>query len=163
MSMQQIGVGSGLPATQEVLIQNMTGGTTRSNFWVAYGSTVDNVTGDATIAALLISAGTIELSGSYTMSGAQPTELSIDIAALTIGPGASISGTGNISITNGGFLVVDGTLSGSVATFTNGQVILETGSVFNVGTLNLNTGSVIEPRMPRVVPPRRNSRKRECP
>ena len=47
MSMQQIGVGSGLPATQEVLIQNMTGGTTRSNAWVAYGSTVDNVTGDA--------------------------------------------------------------------------------------------------------------------
>ena len=47
MSMQQVGVGNGLPATQEVLIQNVTGGTTQSNSWIAYGSTVDNVTGDA--------------------------------------------------------------------------------------------------------------------
>jgi hypothetical protein len=47
MSMQQVGVGNGLPPSQEVLIQNVTGGTTQSNSWIAYGSTVDNVTGDA--------------------------------------------------------------------------------------------------------------------
>jgi len=47
MSMQQVGVGTGLSATQQILIQNVTGGTTQSNSWIAYGSTVDNVTGDA--------------------------------------------------------------------------------------------------------------------
>jgi len=45
--MQQIGLGSGLPATQQILIQNNTSASTRSNAWVAYGSTVDNITGDA--------------------------------------------------------------------------------------------------------------------
>ena len=47
MSMQQIGIGSGLPPTQEVLIQNITPAATRSNSWISYGSTVDNITGDA--------------------------------------------------------------------------------------------------------------------
>lgn len=47
MSMQQVGVGSGLPATQQVLIQNVTAAATKSNSWIAYGSNVDNVTGDA--------------------------------------------------------------------------------------------------------------------
>jgi hypothetical protein len=47
MSMQQIGIGSGLPPTQEVLIQNITPAATRSNSWISYGSSVDNITGDA--------------------------------------------------------------------------------------------------------------------
>jgi hypothetical protein len=47
MSMQLVGIGSGLSATQEVLIQNMTATATKSNTWIAYGSTVNNVTGDA--------------------------------------------------------------------------------------------------------------------
>jgi hypothetical protein len=47
MSMQQVGIGSGLSPTQEVLIQNVTPAATRSNTWISYGSTVDNVTGDA--------------------------------------------------------------------------------------------------------------------
>jgi hypothetical protein len=47
MSMQQVSVGTGLSATQQIVIQNVTGGTTQSNSWIAYGSTVDNVTGDA--------------------------------------------------------------------------------------------------------------------
>ena len=46
MSMQQVSVGSGLAPTQEILIQNITT-TGRSNTWLAYGSSVDNVTGDA--------------------------------------------------------------------------------------------------------------------
>jgi hypothetical protein len=47
MSMQQVLIGNGLPPTQQVLIQNVTGGSTQSNSWIAYGSSVDNVTGDA--------------------------------------------------------------------------------------------------------------------
>ena len=47
MSMQQVGVGNGLSPTQQILIQNVTGGTTQSNSWIAYGSTIDDVTGDA--------------------------------------------------------------------------------------------------------------------
>jgi hypothetical protein len=47
MSMQQGSLGSNIPPTQEVLIQNVTGGSTQSNAWIAYGSTVDNITGDA--------------------------------------------------------------------------------------------------------------------
>ena len=47
MSMQQIGLGSGVSSTQQINIQNVTGGATQSNSWIAYGSTVDNITGDA--------------------------------------------------------------------------------------------------------------------
>lgn len=47
MSMQQVGLGSGISSTQKVLIQNITGGASQSNMWMAYGSSVDNVTGDA--------------------------------------------------------------------------------------------------------------------
>ena len=46
MSMQQVSVGTGLSPTQEILIQNITT-TGRTNSWLAYGSSVDNVTGDA--------------------------------------------------------------------------------------------------------------------
>ena len=35
----------------------------------------NTVTGNATVAELLITQGSIDLTGSYTMSGAQPTEL----------------------------------------------------------------------------------------
>ena len=46
MSMQLVGLGSGIGPTQEILIQNVTT-TGRSNSWMAYGSSIDNVTGDA--------------------------------------------------------------------------------------------------------------------
>jgi hypothetical protein len=46
MSMQQVSVGSGIAPTQEILIQNITT-VGRTNSWLAYGSSVDNVTGDA--------------------------------------------------------------------------------------------------------------------
>src|SRR6476660_1597559 len=78
----------------------------------------DTVTGNATLAELLITQGLITLTGSYTMSGTQPTELAIANASLFIGAGASIAGTGNISV-NAGFLTVRGTLSGAGATFLN--------------------------------------------
>lgn len=46
MSMQLAGLGSGIGPTQEILIQNVTT-TGKSNSWIAYSSSVDNVTGDA--------------------------------------------------------------------------------------------------------------------
>lgn len=46
MSMQLVGLGSGIAPTQEILIQNVTT-TGKSNSWMAYGSSIDNVTGDA--------------------------------------------------------------------------------------------------------------------
>ena len=45
-SMAQVSLGSGISPTQEILIQNVTT-VGRTNSWLAYGSTVDNVTGDA--------------------------------------------------------------------------------------------------------------------
>ena len=47
MSMQQGTLGSTNFFSPEMLITNGTPAATRSNLWVAYGSTVDNVTGDA--------------------------------------------------------------------------------------------------------------------
>jgi hypothetical protein len=47
MSMQQISLGTGISPTAQVSIQNATPSATRSNSWLAYGSTIDNVTGDA--------------------------------------------------------------------------------------------------------------------
>jgi len=47
MSMQQAAIGSGSAAGFEFIILNETDTSTRSNSWVAYGSTIDNVTGDA--------------------------------------------------------------------------------------------------------------------
>src|SRR5215469_4756898 len=69
------------------------------------------VTGNATIAELQILQGTIDLMGSYTMSGAQFTELAISssVSELAVDPGASIFGTGNI-VVDGGFLLDAGTI-----------------------------------------------------
>lgn len=47
MSMQQGSLGNSSFFGPEILIQNGTPAATRSNLWVAYGSTVDNITGDA--------------------------------------------------------------------------------------------------------------------
>jgi autotransporter-associated beta strand protein len=106
----------------------------------------DTVTGNANLAELLITQGAIELTGSYTMSGAQPSELAIDgvTTAVLVDPGASISGTGNISLTNGGALIIGGTVSGSSVTNTDGQLIFSgAGAVFDVGTVNLGTGGIV--------------------
>ena len=45
-SMAQVSVGNGLSPTQQILIQNVTT-VGRTNSWLAYGSTIDDVTGDA--------------------------------------------------------------------------------------------------------------------
>jgi hypothetical protein len=58
MSMQQISLGSGISATTQISIQNATSSATRSNSWLAYGSTVDNVTGDAWSELAVVGTGT---------------------------------------------------------------------------------------------------------
>ena len=45
MGMQQVALGSSI--FSELLVSNVTASATKSNLWVAYGSTIDNVTGDA--------------------------------------------------------------------------------------------------------------------
>jgi len=47
MSMQQVLVAADFPPTDVLSIQNTTTAATRSSRWIAYGSTVDNITGDA--------------------------------------------------------------------------------------------------------------------
>ena len=47
MSMQQAALGGGAFQGFEFIVLNQTDTSTRSNSWVAYGSTIDNVTGDA--------------------------------------------------------------------------------------------------------------------
>src|SRR5437870_2853949 len=98
----------------------------------------DTVTGNATVAELSVTHGGVQLAGSYTLSGAQLTELAIgSLSTVFIEAGASISGTGNILVDDG-LLLISGTLSGASATFTNGaQLDLRAGSAFDVGTVNL--------------------------
>ncbi|GAC1430688.1 MAG: hypothetical protein NVSMB68_02950 [Thermoanaerobaculia bacterium] len=47
MTMQQVSLGNAVGPTEQISIQNITPAATKSNLWTAYGSTVDNVTGDA--------------------------------------------------------------------------------------------------------------------
>jgi len=47
LSMQQIPMGNGLAPAADIFIENITAAATQSDAWIAYGSTVDNVTGDA--------------------------------------------------------------------------------------------------------------------
>lgn len=47
MTMTQVSMGNGVASTSQIQIQNSTTGSSRSNFWTAYASTVDNITGDA--------------------------------------------------------------------------------------------------------------------
>jgi fibronectin-binding autotransporter adhesin len=108
----------------------------------------DTVTGNATVAEFLVTQGAIDLTGSYTISGAQATELAIDgaFAALLIDTSASISGTGNIVVSDGGALLIAGTLSGGSATITTGGELIfsQPGpAIFDVGTVNLNTDAIV--------------------
>src|SRR6476660_3854727 len=102
----------------------------------------DTVTGNATVAELLITQGSFTLTGSYTMSGVQATELSTAFANLTISAGASISGTGNISA-NTGFLTVSGTLAGASATLLNAVLEVDAGAIFDVGSTSFSGNNFI--------------------
>jgi hypothetical protein len=58
MSMQQISLGSNVSSTAQISIQNATPSATHSNSWLAYGSTIDNVTGDAWSELAVVGTGT---------------------------------------------------------------------------------------------------------
>jgi hypothetical protein len=104
----------------------------------------DTVTGNATIAELQIDLGLITLTGSYTLSGAQPTELSTGVdGGLIIAPGASVSGAGSISVF--GELIVEGALSGSSMAISGAPAFLtlSPGSILEVGSISLGVGGFI--------------------
>ncbi len=104
----------------------------------------DTVTGSATIAELQIDLGLITLTGSYTLSGAQPTELSTGVdGGLIIAAGASVSGAGSISVF--GELIVEGALSGSSMAISGvpAFLTLSPGSILDVGSISLGVGGFI--------------------
>jgi len=45
---------------------------------------VDMITGNATVAELLVTQGVYALAGTYTISGAQPTELSVTAGSVAV-------------------------------------------------------------------------------
>ena len=104
----------------------------------------DTVTGSATIAELQVDLGLITLTGSYTLSGAQPTELATGVdGGLIIAPGASVSGAGSISVF--GELIVEGALSGSSISISGipAFLTLSPGSILDVGSVSLGVGGFI--------------------
>src|SRR3974390_1717501 len=103
----------------------------------------DTITGNATIAELLVGQGGFAFAGNYTISGAQPTELYV-IAAATILPGASVSGNEAVSV-GGGILSVQGTLIASGVNISNlGVVWVWQGSSFDIsGPISISNGSFI--------------------
>jgi len=85
------------------------------------------ITGNATIAELLLGYGRISLTGSYTMTGAQPTEIFVAVAspaspaALIIEQGASVEGNQAVTVSgSGSSLEVDGDLAASSLTISGG-------------------------------------------
>src|SRR5215471_13198352 len=91
----------------------------------ALATTTDTITGNATIAEILVGQGTYSLTGAYTISGVQPTELSVtgtglSSASLTILPGASVNGNQAVSVSNAGaILSVEGVLTASSLSINN--------------------------------------------
>jgi autotransporter-associated beta strand protein len=100
----------------------------------------DTITGNATIAELLVGQGNYSFAGNYTISGALPTELSV-IASGIILPGASVSGNEAVSVT--GLLTVQGTLIASGLSISNhGGVWVWQGSSLDIsGPISINNGS----------------------
>src|SRR5215472_16883931 len=96
---------------------------------------IDTVTGNATIAEILVTAGTVELTGSYTITGAQPTEISVSTVGfdtLVIEQGASVEGNKAVSLSGqGATLEVAGTLVASSVSVGSGNLFLDGGSVFD--------------------------------
>src|SRR5215472_11325226 len=97
---------------------------------------IDTVTGNATIAEILVTAGTVELTGSYTITGAQPTEISVSTVgfdSLVIEQGASVEGKQAVSLSGlGATLEVAGTLVAGSLSVGSGNLFLDAGSVFDV-------------------------------
>src|SRR5215472_10753501 len=100
------------------------------------GGAIDTVTGNATIAEILVTAGTVDLTGSYTVTGAQPTEISVSTTgfdSLVIEQGASVEGNQAVSLSGlGAFLEIAGTLVASSVSVGSGNLLIDGGSVFDV-------------------------------
>ena len=120
---------------------------------------VDTITGNATIAEILASQGDYALAGTYTISGAQPTELSVTaggIAAdiLTILPGALINGNQAVSVSGATALLnVQGGLIASSLNVASGAVFVYQGSslVLN-GAISLSGGLLVGRAAPNQAP-----------
>src|SRR5258708_11156386 len=116
---------------------------------------VDTITGNATIAEILVSQGVYFLSGTYTISGAQATELAITSSGshLTIASGASVSGNQSVSV-SGGTLEIQGTLAASSLTINgNGAVYVDPGAGFGVtGPIAISDGGIIARLAPGQAP-----------
>jgi hypothetical protein len=114
---------------------------------------IDTVSGNATIAEILISNGTYSLAGTYTISGAQATELSVTGGTLTILPSASIDGDQAVSV-NGAVLEVQGGLAASGLDLNGGTVFVDQGSSLVVsGPITMsNLGALISRPAPGQTP-----------
>ncbi len=114
------------------------------------GTVFDTITGNATIAELLVPEGSFNLAGNYTISGAQATELSLGgvgtpLDSLTILPGASVSGNKAVSVDGSpADLAVLGTLVAGSLTISNlGRVAVDQGSSFEItGQIIMNNGAL---------------------
>jgi hypothetical protein len=115
---------------------------------------VDTITGNAEIAELLITNGRLAITGAYTISGAQATELSLDYSGfstwLTILPGAAVIGNQAVSVTgSGAVLSVEGELvAGSLTVSNQAYVKVYQGSTFDVAgpiTMSSQAHLVAEP------------------
>jgi fibronectin-binding autotransporter adhesin len=96
------------------------------------------VTGNGTIAELLVNLGQVSLTGSYTISGAQPTEISVapsgaNAADLVIEQGARVAGNEAVSLSgDAATLEIAGTLIASTVSVGNGNLYIDGGSAFDV-------------------------------
>jgi autotransporter-associated beta strand protein len=98
-----------------------------------FGANVtDTITGNGTIAEIAVTAGSYSLAGTYAISGAQPTELSIatsGIASLTILPGALVDGGQAVTLSGlGATLLVEGGLAASSLSIGNGNLAVSPGA-----------------------------------
>jgi autotransporter-associated beta strand protein len=106
------------------------------------------VTGNATVAEILIAedVGAYSLTGTYLISGALPTELSLvgSDPWLTILPGALVDGNQAVSV-SGGTLFVEGGLVGSSLSITNaGLVLVYQGAAFDItGPISIDSSSFL--------------------
>src|SRR5579872_4219584 len=93
---------------------------------------VDTITGNATIAGIVVGSGNFALAGTYAISGTQPTELTVN-GSLTILPGASVIGNQAVSVSGGSaFLSVQGTLVASSLSIVGGALDVYQGASFDV-------------------------------
>src|SRR5579872_1099898 len=108
-------------------------------------SDTDTVTGNATIGELLVTLGQINLTGSYAITRAQPTEISIapdgaNFAELVIQQGATVAGNEAVSVSGiNSNLEISGTLIASSLSVIGENLYVNPGSTLDVaGPISLS-------------------------